>query len=141
MSSYATAKQFEAYVEGWVTTDEDALARLLERATRDVDVLLGARATLRSGDYAGHKIDPTRLATWEQEALARATCAQAEYRYELGEAALVGAGSEGAKRVKGPDFEVEYPAGPGGGRQRFGGKVANELEPIRHLIPTTARLR
>lgn len=131
MAAYATRAQFEDYVEGWVTDNEAALDRLLERASRDVDAVLGPMAPLTSGAYAGLRLDPTVLRDWEAEALARATCAQAEHRNAVGEEAFV-EGSGSVKREKGPDFELEYEEGgrPSG---NIGVKVVAELEPIRHL--------
>jgi hypothetical protein len=42
MTTYATRTDFEGYVDGWVTTDADALDRLLQRAESDVDSLFPA---------------------------------------------------------------------------------------------------
>jgi hypothetical protein len=139
MASYATQADFEAYVEGWVTDNAAALARLLERATRDIDRLLAARPIITSGTYAGHKVDPTKLRDHDRAALARVVCAQAEYRFDAGEATHAAHGHGG--RVRGPDFEQELPKGPTGGRPRIGPKVAEELDAVRWLIPTGARAR
>lgn len=139
MPAYATREQFEAYVEGWSTTNPAALDRLLERASRDVDALLGARVPYATGAFAGFKIDPGLLLEWERDALARATCAQAEYRFTVGEEDM--ASGQGAGRVSGPDFSVEVPAAGAGGRRRFGPKVATELDSITHLRILTARVR
>lgn len=140
MSQYATQAEFEAYVEGWVTENADALNRLLEAASRDIDVLLGPRRTLADGAFAGMKLDPGALRDWEAAALSRATCAQAEYRADIGPVEWAAAGGGG--RVKGPDFEVERPTGAiAGDRPRVGPKVATELEPIAHLRVLTANVR
>ncbi len=104
MASYATAEEFETYVEGWVTDNPDALDRLLERATRDIDRFLGARSTQTIGTYAGLKIDPADIETWEADALSRATCAQAEYRFQMGEDFFVRAQGQ---EEKGPDFQIK----------------------------------
>lgn len=135
MPAYATVVQFEAYVEGWTTDDAAALDRYLERATRTIDRLLGAWTYQSSGAYAGLKVDPTKLAAWEAEALADATCAQAEYLIEVGPVTYTR--NPGVGRVKGPDFEVETKAP--GGVPRIGPKVAGELARIRHLRRLSAR--
>ncbi len=137
MPAYATEAQFDSYVEGWNTTDPDALARLLERASRDIDRIFGPRHPVRAGTFAGFKLDPAALETWEAEALARATCAQAEHRFLTGEKEL--AGSRPVKRVKGPRFETEY--GDGGRSGLYGTRVGLELEPLAHLRGLTARAR
>jgi hypothetical protein len=90
MATYATAADLGLYVldnPGVVLpTDPDAVERLLERAERDVDAVLGAWPLFASG----LKIDPAQLDVVQQAALARATCAAAEFRLVLGEEALVG---------------------------------------------------
>ena len=141
MPPYATQADFEAYVEGWETTDPAALERLLERATRDVDALLAPIRTIRTGTWAGLRVDPARLEPWARDALVRAVCAQAEFRFHAGETQRVGAGNTGAKRIKGPDFEIDY-GERGAGAARIGAKVADELRPLRGtLIATSARAR
>lgn len=138
MASYASQADFEGYVEGWVTDNAGALARLLERATRDVDNVLGPIAPLTSGTYAGLKLDPTTLQAWEAKALADATCAQAEWRWRRGDEEL--AVGRALKRVKGPDFEEEFAetGGTVGGTGRYSPQVRLELERIRHLRRLTA---
>lgn len=155
MTAYATVEQFEAYVPGWVTDDADALEQLLERATRDIDTVMGAWPIVLTGNFAGFKIDPAALAPWEAKALALATCAQTEYIWTVDEArakrAAAAATNEGkgaVTREKGPDFEVQY-AGAGdpvaqvttGGTGRLGPRVAGELAPISHLRRLTGRAR
>jgi hypothetical protein len=137
MAAYATNAEFEAYVEGWTTTNGAALTRLLERASRDIDALMGPRRILTTGTYAGLKYDPTKLADAYADALSRATCAQAEYRFAIGEEEFAQHGTAG--RVKGPDFEVELAKGSSGGRPRIGPKVAVELEPLLPFRRLTAR--
>ena len=115
MPVYALGADFPSYVEGWTTTDAVALDRLLERAERDVDGLLG--------DYArqpatGLKLDPAALTTHQASALRRATCAQAEYRIEMGEEFFVQAQYT---YVAGPDFQRR------GELPRIGPKVLPEL--------------
>lgn len=138
MTAYATQTEFEAYVEGWVTDDAAALGRLLERASRDLDNLVFvALAPLASGTYSGFRLDPGNLVDWASEALSRATCAQAEYRFDTGEAEWAAIGHGGT--VSGPDFTVEVPKGPAGGRPRLAPKAALELAPLRPWIAGGAR--
>lgn len=137
MPTYTTAEAFEEYVEGWTTTNPDALNRLLERAERDVDALLGPR-TPRTD--TGLKLDPSALRTFERTALSRAVCAQAEYRFRVGEDTLAGGGAPAGSTIKGPDFEVRTEAGASSSGPRIGAAVATELEPIAHLRVLTAGL-
>lgn len=141
MPAYATRAEFEAYVEGWTTTDPNALDRLLERASRDIDGFLAPIFLVTTGTYAGFKVDPTTLATYAAQALSRATCAQAEYRLGVGEADWAQHGHGGT--ISGPDFSMTTAKNPAGGRPRIGPKAAAELEspalvPLRRL---TARAR
>ena len=137
MATYATQADFEAYVEGWDTTDPAALERLLGRAERDVDGLLGYHPIIPA---TGRKLDPATLKDWEREALARAVCAQAEHRHLVTEPALAGASPEpGLKRVKGPDFEKEYAVSVAKEAPYYGRKVRRELAEISHLRNLRAR--
>ena len=140
MPAYATQAEFEAYVEGFVTTDPAALARLLERASHQIDRLFAPRPIIGTGTWAGFVFDPTKLAEGYRAALADATCAQAEYRRSFGtEADYASFGMGG--RVKGPDFEYDAPASGFGGAARIGPKVFEELERLRPMMVTTARAR
>lgn len=140
MATYATVADFEAYVEGWTTTDEEALERILERAERDVDRVLGPIA--RDPD-TGLKLDPDDLTTLERAALARAVSAQAYHRItHRGEG--TGGVEPARKRIKGPDFEVEFAeaASTGtDGNNRLAPELAEELEPLSYLRPRGARAR
>lgn len=130
-ATYATQADFEAYVEGWTTTDPDALERMLERAERDIDAILGP-IPVSPLSTTGLKLDPSILKAWEAQALARAVCAQALYRHLTTDASIA-AGRVTAKE-KGPDFEVDYgQAGAGGNVPQYGQRVRTELAPIRHL--------
>lgn len=147
MSSYATVADFEAYVEGWVTDDPDALTRLLERATRDVDAVIGPLWPRAVDPFLGLKLNPDAdLDAVGAAALSRATCAQAFYRFTVVEPAQFAAGGEVRKSVKGPDFEVTYadagaaPVGAGG-TGRYAPELALELAPIAYLRRTGARAR
>lgn len=103
MAAYADQTDFEAYVEGWVTEDSDALDRLLERASDDIDAILGDYDVEDSGDWAGRKLDMTTLDYEEDRALTRATCAQAEYRYQYGEEFMARSQYDS---VGGPEFST-----------------------------------
>jgi hypothetical protein len=131
MPAYADQADFEAYVEGAVVTDPAALARLLERASRDVDSVMGPRPALGSGTYAGFKFDPDALSEQDRAALADATCAQAEYRDAVGEQQFAAYGVGG--RISGPDFSYDAPSSGAGGTPRIGPKVAQEVMRINHL--------
>lgn len=137
MPTYAQRADFEAYVDGWVTDDPAALDRLLERAERDIDLLMGNRPVLDTG----LKLALADLAPWEADALARAVCAQAEYRFTVGEAALRGGSATPViKSVKGPDFEKTYAvADQPAGQRKYGPKVRDELATIHHLRALTGR--
>lgn len=141
MPAYATQAEFEAYAEAYIDGwpgDPAALDRLLERASRDVDALLGPRYPITDGTFEGFKLDPSALRDWEAKALSRATCAQAEYRATLGEEEFAKFGTGGT--VSGPDFSVSGPTSSAGGRPRVGPKVRDELSIINHLRVTTARV-
>lgn len=139
---YATRTDFENYVEGWVTDDAAALDRLLERAERDVEALfplLPIVVAATAGVYQGHRFWPeAMLADYELAALKRAVCAQAEYRFDVGEETIAGATPT---KVTGPDFTVEHAAGPGGARRSYSGKLAVELAPLDRFRVRLARAR
>lgn len=112
--TYATQTDFEAYVEGWDTDNPEALARLLERAERDIDALAVTMTPLDSG----LKFDPEDMTAADAAVLMRATCAQAEYRFLMGEEHFAKAQFD---RVGGPDFTTE------GRLPYIGPKVFREL--------------
>lgn len=139
---YTDIAAFEAYVEGWETEDPDALNRLLERAERDVDNVLGP---IPVRDDSGLKLDPELLLEWEAAALSRAVCAQAEWRFRRTDATLNGAAPGAIKRIKGPDFETEYAVDSSAsaaaqGTGLYSPRVALELKPIAHLRRLIARM-
>lgn len=140
MPTYAQVEDVEAYIEGWVTGDAGELERALERAERDVDSILGPIPISRFST-TGLKLDPTALLAWEAAALARAVCAQFEYRHHQTDAHL--AAGRVTQSESGPDFSVTYAAGASsssGGPALVGAKVRVELEPIRHLRRLTATM-
>jgi len=136
---YANAADCTDYIDGLVIDDPASFDRLIARAERDVDGLLGAYPRDAT---TGLKWDPTRLYAWQADALARAVAAQVEYLLALD---VVGAGASAiigrqATAVKGPDFEVTYADG-GSTVARYGPKVGAELGPLRELIVRNARAR
>jgi hypothetical protein len=98
--TYATRADFEAYVEGWTTDNTGALDRLLERAEVDIDGL-AASVVAANPDTATRRFDLTALSARNRDVLRRATCAQAEYRFNMGEAFFVKGQYD---QVTGPDF-------------------------------------
>lgn len=115
MATYATQTDFEAYSEGWVTTDPAALERYLVRAEGDVDSILGYHGDLSA---AGRKVDPTLLTQFERDVLRDATCAQCEYRLSMGDAFFI---RDQHQSVSGPQFSHQ------GTLQRIGPKTFAEL--------------
>lgn len=137
---YATQADVEAYEPGVDLTGVDVAALLL-RATLDVDRLLGARGVRTTGVYAGLKLDPTRLRTWERDALARTTAAQAIH--------LLAGFKDGTyapprpvQSASGPDFSVTYAAGDARatGTGLYSPRIPTEIAPIEHLRRLTARV-
>lgn len=140
MPSYATVAEFEAYIEGWQTTNATVLARILERASRDVDRVLGPLPPLTAGTYAGLKVDPTTLLAHEAAALSRATCAQAYHRILRGEG--VAAPTRQPVEVAGPDFTLKYnPDDTAPPKGDLAPAVRDELAPLAWLRQATARAR
>jgi hypothetical protein len=89
VATYATVADLRAYVLDsgvLVAHDDPSAERVLQRAERDVDRLLGPYPVLTTG----RKRDPVLLTAPQQQALARATCAAAEFRIAMGEDELVG---------------------------------------------------
>src|SRR3712207_477511 len=111
MPHYATTDDLDAYAEIDIT-DPAFVGRVIDRAERDLDQrVLGpwpvdAATGLKFGQprHAGAPTNPQGLTTLQIDALKRATCAQAEYRIEMGERFFSRPQRE---RTKGPDFEVE----------------------------------
>lgn len=112
---YADVAAVESFIEGWVTEDVEALERLLERAERDIDTLLGSYVRDPTTNL---KLTPATLPTYQAAALSRATCAQAEYRFAMGEQFFV---QSQYSFVSGPDFQRR------GELPRVGPKVLGEL--------------
>lgn len=102
MPTYATAAQLRTYTGLDNTALPDAAANaLLNKAEDDIDAL----------SVVNHSIDPTTerrfipasLSTNEAMILRKATCAQAEYRREMGAEFFI---RSQYKSVSGPDFST-----------------------------------
>lgn len=121
MPTYAVRADAIAYIEGLVVTDNDQLDRLIERAERAIDRALNVN--YRAAGAAGVKVpDLTKLNARQREGLMRATCAQVEAAVAWLDSSAGTADPSlnipaGATRVKGPDFEIQFPldTGFGGG--------------------------
>lgn len=81
MATYATTADLAALIEGFTVDDSAAAERLLERAEREIDRVLGPWPLL---DATGLKMDPSTLSALDADVLRRATVAQAEYELTMG---------------------------------------------------------
>ena len=110
MATYSTVTQFRAYVEhlhgdaGLHALGDEQIERLLERAERDLDGLLGWPAPVA----AGPRVDLATLTPFESVALSRATCAQAAFRVLRDETDLV-EGFDGIASVGEVTFSRDRP--------------------------------
>lgn len=134
MPTYATIADLEAYIVGFVAGDPDEDDRLIEKAERDVDQMLGM-IPIADDSTTGLKLDPTTLLAWERAALSDAVCAQVEWRILKGDSR----GEAVARRVKGPEFEKEMAVADGTTTRRVGPQVGVELDRIHHLRVLSAR--
>jgi len=131
MPSYANQADFEAFVEGWTTTDVAALDRLLARAERDVDSAVGIWPAEANGLKFGapKTTNQKALSAYQVNQLSRAVCAQAEYRVHMGEDFFV----EHQVPTQGPDYSTTRAL------SYIGPKVMPELEAT-GLIRNTGRV-
>ena len=89
MATYATAAELDAYL---LDTPEvsapggEATERLLQRAERQVDLVVGPWPRFSSG----LKFDPALLDTTQQAALSRACCAAAQFLLVVDAETLIG---------------------------------------------------
>lgn len=105
MPTYAGAELLRAYcaASGVVLPATAAeLDALIERAERDIDRLLGPYPI---DPLTGLKLDPLEVTPAQAGALARATCAAAEYRVAVGEDAWIEA-RDGLTAVGGLSFDL-----------------------------------
>lgn len=103
MPTYATAAQLRTYigVDSTVLPDADANA-LLTKAERDIDSI--AIIDRPVDEVTGLRFNPTSLSTVEALTLQRATCAQAEYRREMGNEFFVRGQYQ---KTTGPNYSTE----------------------------------
>jgi len=107
--TYATATDLRTYT-GLSSTDlpDNEANVLLVKAERDLDGLVVVNTVERTSENTfattGRKFDPTTLADWQQVVLRDATCAQAEYRREMGDAFFIRGQHH---EVTGPDYTTK----------------------------------
>jgi len=125
VASYATAAEYEAYVEDgtvdWTTTSASNLEKLLVAAERDVDIYLRHwGAPEANGLVFGlpKTTNEKRLTAAQADSLMRITCARAEYRFAMGPEFFL---HDQRKGSSGPDFSTQ------GKLDRVGPKVREEL--------------
>lgn len=131
MGIYATVDQLRAYAD-LVGGDDGDLELVIERAERQIDSLLGPWPLQANGRKMGAPTGVNELDLTPDQAnvLSAATCAQAEYRIQMGEPFFVKAQRT---KVSGPEFTTE------GKLPRIGPKVADELLAAPELRLRTAR--
>lgn len=122
MAAYITQAFFESYAAPFTTTDAAELARVLERASRDVDAFCGPWDRQDDGSIFGDlAANPLGLAAFQVVALRNATAAQALYRIQNGEDWALG-GGDLYQSTTGPDFSTT------GKRPRFSPQAQQELQ-------------
>jgi hypothetical protein len=119
-ATYATQADVEGYIEGFQVDDPAALKRLIERAERDIDSVVGGGHYQANGLKFGHPLAANELSLRKEQvaALTRATCAQVEYRLTMGEQFFI---EPEYDSVSGPDFSVQ------GTRPRIAPKAWREI--------------
>jgi hypothetical protein len=127
MPTYATRADCLDYTEGLTVGDTVAFDRLIERAEKDVDSVLGEYAV---DEVTGRKFAPADLTTAQANALRDATCAQVEYRVEMGERFFTRAQYS---ETSGPDFTKK------GKLPYYAPKLVMELRGSGLVAPRTAR--
>jgi len=127
MPTYTDKDACLAYIEGLTVADDAAFDRKIEKAERDVDRALGLY--YGRDDVTGLKIDPTTLTQADADVLSRATCAQVEYRIEMGEAFFT---RPQFATVQGPDYATT------GTLPYVGPAVMRELEQSPRLLRLAA---
>lgn len=99
--TYASVQDFKDYVSDRLDLDDPTITNRLLEAERDLDLVVGPIPV----DMAtGLKFIPDELEDDDAGALVRATCAQAEYRVEMGPAFFR---RPQFNKTKGPDYETE----------------------------------
>jgi hypothetical protein len=119
-STYITEAEFVAWAAPFTVTDSAELARIRERASRDVDAYCGPVWREDDGSAFGDlATNPKGLAAWQIVALKNATAAQTLYRIQNGEDWALG-GGDLSPTVSGPDFTTQA-------RPRFSPQARQEL--------------
>jgi hypothetical protein len=102
-ATYATPTQLRDYTgDDFLTLPDTEALRLLAKAERDIDSL--APVDRPVSEATGLRFDPTSLSGREALILQRATCAQAEYRREMGDEFFIRGQYE---EVTGPEFSTK----------------------------------
>ena len=125
--TYATAAQLRDYTgkTSGELSDTAALA-VLRRAEADIDSLAVVGRPV--DDATGLRFNPANLTAGEVRTLMRATCAQAEYRLEMGESFFI---RPQHTEVSGPEFTTKGTLG------RIGAQTMNELRGSQLVCLTT----
>jgi hypothetical protein len=98
--TYATVEEFKTYVSDRLDLDDTTILNRLLEAERDVDLVVGP---IPVDMDSGLKFIPGELEDDDAAALSRATCAQAEYRVEMGPSFFR---RPQFNKTKGPDYET-----------------------------------
>ncbi len=106
---YATLEQYKAHARTELPIDA-VIQRALWDATLDVDNLLPGNPD----DLTGLRLDVDELEVWRQDALARATVNQAEFRIYMGPDYFLTSSSE---VITGPDFTIDRSSASGSKRR------------------------
>jgi hypothetical protein len=102
MPTYATASELRSYIGVDSTALPDATANsLIEKAEKDIDSIAVVDRPI--DDATGLRFAPASLSVKEARILRRATCAQAEFRREMGSDFFVKGQYES---VTGPDYST-----------------------------------
>lgn len=121
MASYIDEAFFTSWAAPFTVTDSAELARVMERASRDVDAYCGPIVREDDGSAFGSlTANPKSLLAWQITALKNATAAQTLYRIQNGEDWALGGGDQ-YQSVSGPDFNTT------GRRARFSPQARQEL--------------
>lgn len=103
MPTYATIAQLRTYVQlDSAALGDTEATNLLAKAEGDIDSIANIDRPISAA--TGRRFAPAELSTVEALQLQRATCAQAEYRREMGNSFFVRGQFD---KVSGPDFTTE----------------------------------
>lgn len=98
---YATVADFKAFSTLHGSLQDEEIVNLLKNATMDIDATVGSTMDILED---GRKFDPSTMTTVDARVLSRATCAQAEYRKEMGERFFI---RGQYSSVSGPDYNTQ----------------------------------